>query len=154
MLSQSIREQIETIIKPIKFIASNQFYWSPESNEIYYDKNSLDHVGVWSLLHESGHALLGHSYYSNDFHLLSLEIAAWQKAKELANKLNLAIDQNHIEDCLDTYRDWIDKRSICPVCNIRSLQNDNFTNYNCFNCHSKWRVTPSRFCRPYRSVIY
>ena len=137
----------------LNFTPGKQFYWSPETKEIFYDQNYQDQKSDWSLLHETGHALLNHTIYKNDFHLLSLEVTAWEKAKDIAHDLKIIIDQNHIEDCLDTYRDWLAKRSTCPVCNIKSLQQTDFINYRCFNCHSIWKVTPSRFCRPYRSVI-
>ena len=82
--------------------------------------------------------------------LLKLEVEAWEKAKEVALKLDIKIDPNHIEDCLDTYRDWLYKRSVCPKCSNKSLQQSDFNHYECFNCHMRWRVTTSRFCRTYR----
>ncbi len=153
MILNKLTKYLQTNDYQVKFKAGHQFYWSPETKEIVYDQNYLNEKSDWSLLHETGHALLNHNFYKNDFHLLSLEVTAWEKAKEIANDLKIIIDQNHIEDCLDTYRDWLDKRSTCPVCNVRSLQQTNFINYHCFNCHSVWKVTPSRFCRPYRSII-
>jgi hypothetical protein len=51
---------------------------------------------------------------------------------------------------LDTYRDWLYKRSICPTCTAKCLQQGDFVHYRCFNCHTTWRVTASRFCRAYR----
>lgn len=107
---------------------------------------------VWSLLHETGHALLDHTSYKADFELLRLEVEAWERAKLLAADLDVAIDEDHIQDCLDTYRDWLFKRSICPQCNTKCLQQGDFVHYRCFNCHTVWRVSSSRFCRAYRST--
>ena len=136
----------------LKFVQGKSFYWSPETSEIFYSTQKNQREALWSLLHETGHALLNHTSYKADFELLSLELAAWEKAKELATEMNLQISQDHIEDCLDTYRDWLHKRSICPTCNTKCLQQDNHKFYSCFNCHTKWGVSTSRFCRAYRST--
>jgi len=128
------------------------FYWTPKTNEVFYNTKSDEPTSIWSLLHETSHALLGHTTYKSDFELLHLEVAAWEKAKEVAAEFDIIIDEDHIQDCLDTYRDWLYARSICPYCNNKSLQQSNLRHYQCFNCHAVWKVTPSRFCRAYRST--
>lgn len=142
--------ELKTKYPKLKFSSSDSFYWSPETKEVFYNHKAKGKVGKWSLLHEASHALLDHKYYDADFMLLRLEIEAWQKAKEVASSLAINIDENHIQDCLDTYRDWLYKRSICPKCSNKSLQQSDFKHYRCFNCHTSWRVTTSRFCRSYR----
>jgi hypothetical protein len=132
--------------------AGSQFCWSPETGEIFYNTSAKGARAAWSLLHETGHALLGHTSYKADFELLRLEVAAWDKARELAADIGVTIDENHIEDCLDTYRDWLYKRSICPTCSNKCLQQDDYKHYRCFNCHTVWRVSASRFCRAYRTT--
>ena len=129
---------------------SKQFSWSPETGEIFYKAGAKGKEAAWSLLHEAGHALLAHQRYEADFELLRLEVAAWERARGLAKGLGLQIDEVHIQDCLDTYRDWLYKRSICPTCTTKCLQQGDFVHYRCFNCHTVWRVTASRFCRAYR----
>lgn len=136
----------------LKFVPAQQFVWSPETGEILYSTSAAERPeAAWSLLHETGHALLGHKSYKADFELIRLEAEAWQKAQELGRDFAIEIDQDHIQDCLDTYRDWLYKRSICPVCTTKCLQQDDFVHYKCFNCHAVWRVSASRFCRAYRS---
>ena len=134
----------------LRFTPGKQFCWSPESGEVIYKAAAKTEKAPWSLLHETGHALLNHQTYKADFELLQMEIAAWEKAKQLAEEFEIEIDNEHIEDCLDTYRDWLYKRSICPTCTNKSLQQDDYVHYRCFNCHTVWRVTTSRFCRAYR----
>ena len=134
----------------LKFKKSNSFYWSPATKEIFYDQDASGKLNEWSLLHETGHALLDHKHYDADFVLIKLEVQAWQKAKEVASSLGIDIDDDHIQDCLDTYRDWLYKRSVCPKCSNKSLQEGDFRHYRCFNCHMRWRVSNSRFCRTYR----
>jgi hypothetical protein len=149
---QQIINRLKTNYPNIRFTAGKQFCWSPETNEVIYKSKQNDSKATWSLLHETGHALLDHSSYQADFELLRLEVAAWDKAKKMARQFNLSIDEDHIQDCLDTYRDWLYKRSICPNCNNKSLQQGDFVHYRCFNCHTTWRVTTSRFCRAYRKT--
>lgn len=136
----------------LQFTAGDQFYWSPETKEIFYNKDATDKTAIWSLLHETGHALLNHTNYSGDFELLQLEIAAWEKARELGKELHIEVSEDHIQDCLDTYRDWLHERSICPNCQTKCLQQDDHLHYRCFNCRTTWSVGASRFCRTYRTI--
>jgi hypothetical protein len=149
---QIIISKLVTDFPDLRFKAGKEFCWSPETNEIIYTTNDPSKHAVWSLLHETGHALLKHTTYKADFELIRLEVAAWEKAIQIASKINTKIDEDHIQDCLDTYRDWLYKRSICPNCTTKCLQQSDFVHYRCFNCHTIWRVTASRFCRAYRST--
>jgi hypothetical protein len=137
----------------VRFTAGKDFVWSPETQEVFYISNpKLRAQDAWSLLHETGHALLGHTSYKADIELIRLEMDAWDKAKELAAEFDIRIDEDHIQNCLDTYRDWLYARSICPGCTTKCLQSSNYTHYRCHNCHTTWKVTPSRFARPYRAT--
>ncbi len=149
---KNIITKITSEFPNLNYKVGSQFCWSPETNEIFYKKDAMGNRAVWSLLHETGHALLKHKTYKSDFELLRLEIEAWEKARYLSSKLKIVIDEEHIQDCLDTYRDWLYKRSICPTCTTKCLQQGDFVHYRCFNCHTKWRVTSSLFCRSYRST--
>ena len=135
----------------INFIEGSSFHWSPSKKQIIYKAASQDINDTWALLHEVGHALLKHSSYSSDFELLKLEVAAWEKAQEIQSKYSIKVDSEHIQNCLDTYREWLYQRSSCPSCNNTCLQTS-LTEYRCFNCHSVWEVTIARFCRPYRRL--
>lgn len=149
---ESTLKKLQAEFPKLQFTADKRFCWSPETKEIFYDGSKKSKKAAWSLLHETGHALLHHQTYAADFELLRLEIAAWEKAKEIAPKLGIEIDEEHIQDCLDTYRDWLYQRSICPTCHTKALQESDYRHYRCFNCHTIWRVTPSRFARPYRKT--
>lgn len=147
-LLNQLRSQFPTLI----YREGASFCWSPETQEISYAPRSDETSETWSLLHETSHALLGHKRYQTDFELIKMEVAAWEKAKELAKDFGITIDDNHVQDCLDSYRDWIYARSICPECGNKSLQQADLRHYRCFNCHGLWSVTPSRFCRAYRAT--
>ena len=146
---ENILAKLQKAYPTIDFVAGPRFYWSPAKTQVIYNFDSPGESTIWSLFHELGHALLGHNTYRSDFELLKLESAAWHKAKELAQPFGHAIDNDHIEDCLDTYRDWLYQRSTCPHCTSCSLQIDPKT-YCCFNCGGTWQVSASRLCRAYR----
>jgi len=134
----------------ISFRAADTFYWSPREQAVHY-RTTENATDTWSLLHETSHALLSHTDYGSDFELLSLEVAAWERAQSLAKELDVpAIDTEYIEDCLDTYRDWLHKRSACPDCGQTSLQTSERA-YRCLNCAETWQVTQNRHCRHYRA---
>lgn len=136
----------------ICFSQGDAFCWSPETKEVMYKQDLGQQSALWSLLHETGHALLDHRTYRTDLELLAMEVEAWEKAKELATEVGATIDEDHVQDCLDTYRDWVYKRSICPTCGTKSLQQGATPLYRCFNCHTTWKVSDSRFCRAYRTT--
>ena len=127
---------------------SHFFRWSPKEQTIYYASQETSE-DAWSLLHELGHALLQHSSYEQDMELLEKEVAAWQKALILGEEFAVTIDPDHIQNCLDTYRDWLHKRSQCPQCTSQGLQKPS-GEYFCINCGHTWLVSKERLCRPYR----
>lgn len=134
----------------LAFVRGDSFYWSPKGRTITYAAGSTQpEIAKWSLLHEVSHGLLGHEVYRSDFELMQLEVAAWQQARALAKHYGIKIDPEHVQDCLDTYRDWLHGRAACPTCGTVSMQQDPHT-YACFNCGTSWHVSNSRFCRPYR----
>jgi hypothetical protein len=135
----------------INFEAGDGFYWSPKSKSVIYKQNSKSKNIAWTLLHEIAHAQLRHKTYSRDIELLNMEVAAWDKAGQLAKKYSIKISEDHIQNCLDSYRNWLHQRSACPSCDTHTLQIDS-GHYRCFNCHTKWKVSAARFCRPYRKI--
>lgn len=147
LLERLQRQFPELVYKP-----GTVFCWSPQTSEVFYDSRALGEAALWSLLHETSHALLHHTAYRTDFELLRLEVAAWEQTRALAQDFGIILDEDHVQDCLDTYRDWLYARSICPRCTNKCLQQPDLRHYRCFNCHASWKVTPSRFCRAYRAT--
>ncbi len=134
----------------VVFAESTSFYWSPRTRTVYYDPAQLNTMhGQMALLHEAGHAILDHKHYSLDIELLGFEVSAWKAAIEQAIEWSIPVDAEHVEDCLDTYRDWLYARSTCPTCKANAPQITR-AEYKCINCSTTWSVSPSRFCRPYR----
>lgn len=136
----------------ISFVEHDTFLWSPKNSTVYIDSAaSPSQSSRWTLLHEFAHGLLDHQDYTSDLELLWLETAAWEEAKRLQKYYdkNNPIDEDHIQDCLDTYRDWLYARSRCPRCEQTGLQ-VNPKRYYCINCSQHWVVSQARFKRPYR----
>ena len=130
------------------------YYWSPGDTSVYVAKGDKSPEGIWALLHETGHAILQHERYFTDIELLQMEVEAWDQAQQLMKVLDIdgEIDEDHIQDCLDSYRDWLHKRSLCPDCTLSGIQTKPDT-YTCVFCHRKWKVSADLFCRPYRKKI-
>ena len=146
---------MENLIKRVKedhpgllFNSGRLQCWSPDKGKIYYAGGEHNH-SIEGLLHELGHARLDHNAYMSDLELLKKEVEAWQEALCLAGLYGVDFDEDHMQDCLDTYRDWVHKRSKCPLCSSAGLQ-DNEKQYTCLNCGHTWLVTTSRLYRPYR----
>jgi hypothetical protein len=146
--TQALVVELSEKFLPLTFVQDTAFYWSPKDRTIHYRAEN-NQIGNWSLLHELSHALLGHQDYKSDIELLIMESQAWHHAKLLAQEHEITIDEDHIQDCLDTYRDWLYHRSCCPRCTNAGLQ-FSLRLYRCFNCHASWQVSTSRFNRPYR----
>lgn len=137
----------------ITFVEGDNYIWSPEESCVYYDASRLDtSEGQLSLLHEVGHATLSHETYTHDIDLLKYELDAWEKAKDYAGDYSVTVDQDYIEDCLDSYRDWLKKRSTCPDCSFVNFQTSH-SSYDCFNCGCSWRVPISQVCRIQRRKV-
>lgn len=131
----------------ITFTSGNTFMWSPQTKTIEYVPESIhESNGIWSLLHELGHAQLNHITYTDDLELLIMEVSAWKQAQVLAKNYNVTIDPQHIDTCLESYRAWLHKRSKCVECGTHSMQ-INHTTYQCHNCNTKWEVSASRLCK-------
>lgn len=143
-------KQLQQKLPSVLFHEGDAFFWSPRDAAVTY-RSSKRIADQWSLLHEAAHALAKHKSYASDLELLLLEVEAWDKARLLGEEFGISIDEDHIQDCLDTYRDWLHQRSTCPRCSVVSLQVSP-SEYLCHNCDARWQVSASRFCRPYRRL--
>lgn len=101
---------------------------------IYEDCDGQDENGCrLQLLHELGHAILGHREFWADVERIKIERAAWEKARELAEQYNIYYDEEFVEEKLDSYRDWLHRRSQCPRCKATRFQTRG-GDYHCPNC--------------------
>ena len=124
---------LKSEFKQFNFISSNRFKWHPEKS-IYFDKNPDIPFEYFALqtLHELGHALEGHKDYKTDVKRLKMESEAWERARELlkthktwTTRYKITYDEDFAEDNLDTYRDWLHKKSKCKICGLTRYQKKN-----------------------------
>lgn len=145
-ITKTVVDQLALAYPAINFAAGKTFMWNPSNQTILYANDRVNTpAGSWSLLHEVGHALSNHTEFSSDLGLIKIEVEAWNKAKEIAKEFNIDIEEDHIQNCLDSYRDWLKKRSTCPDCNTVNMQHKD-KSYKCANCPCKWSVSESQLC--------
>ena len=89
------------------------------------------------LLLEVGHAVLEHKDFRTDVERLKMESLAWEKARELAKKYEVEFDEEFAEGELDSYRDWLHKKSRCPKCGLTRFQDAD--GYHCPMCENTKR---------------
>lgn len=138
----SLLSQLKTDYPDWKFEPGSQFMWSGSSQTIHYQEDDDPAY----LLHETAHATLGHSTYDRDIDLIKMERDAWHIAvNDLAPKYDITIDSRLVQANLDTYRDWLHARSLCPNCSSNGFQQKRSI-YSCPACMTKWRVNEARTC--------
>lgn len=143
-VTASLLEQLRNDFPDLTFAAGEDFRWSPEERTIYYDPTAAD--GDRSLLHETAHADLNHRDFTRDINLLKLEREAWSHARSvLAPRYDTEIESDVTEAALDSYRDWLHARSLCPQCGQTGLQQADRT-YRCLLCDHRWRANDARRC--------
>lgn len=136
----SIVSSLATAFPEFIFLPGNENRWSPNNKTVHYDPSSNPAY----LLHETAHGILGHSAYTRDIELLAIERDAWDYAKDsLANRFAVEIDEDTVADSIDTYRDWLHSRSLCPRCESTGVQQSS-RNYRCLSCGADWRVNEAK----------
>lgn len=127
----------------INLQAADSFSWIPTQSILRYDPcGSAEY-----LLHELAHAVLGHTSYHRDIDLLRIERDAWEYAElSLSSQYNTPISHDTIQGAMDSYREWLHARSICPACQATGLQVADLL-YSCPACLQQWTVNEARTCR-------
>ena len=87
------------------------------------------------ILHEVSHAICKHENFRMDVERLKMENEAWEKARELARHYDIEINEDLIQEELDTYRDWLHQKSRCPVCGLTRFQTPD-SRYHCPRCEN------------------
>ena len=113
-----------------KFRKAKKARWDAAGQVIYYTDDTRE------LMHELGHAVLGHRFIESDVGLLRQERAAWTKAQELAVIYEVDLDEEYIEGRMDTYRRWLHKRSLCGICRYNAVEEGG--RYRCVMCGNAW----------------
>ncbi len=125
----------------ITIVVGDDFKWSESEQTLMVTNNP--HANVY-VLHELAHGILKHTDFSLDIELIRQEREAWDYARSaLGPRYGVSIDEDLVEEALDTYRQWMHARSLCPTCGLTALQTKTST-YVCVNCRCSWRPNDAR----------
>lgn len=142
--TRSLIDKLAQDFPTIHFTSGEYFSWSPDASTVYYAEVQPKTSPL--LIHELAHGVLGHHAYTRDVELLALESEAWEEAKAIARKYAIEIDEDEVQDSLDTYREWMHARSTCPNCEAIGYQTG-AKSYQCIACLHTWRVNEARTCQ-------
>ena len=146
--TSSTLKQLIADFSSIHFSVGDDFQWSSDSNTILHPAiKTRDDMA--NLLHEIGHACLGHKEYARDVELLNMERQAWEYAVGTiapAYDIVLTMDDVIIDTALNSYRQWLHNRSTCPHCHAIGIEKVPGT-YQCLICHGSWTVNEARTCQ-------
>lgn len=123
-------EQLEQDYPEFRLMVGKKFAFKPPRTVMIGPKEPFFRLLT---LHEFSHAILGHRSFKIDVERLKMENAAWDKARELAQKYKIEVDDDLIQDELDTYRDWLHQKSRCPKCGLTRYQAPDGV-YHCPRC--------------------
>lgn len=149
-LMKNLLERLCSDYPQFTFTKDSFFQWSYQNQTIAYDPGHQHAMAL--LLHELAHALLNHRQFRYDIELVKKESEAWHHATTvLAPRYLVEITETIKEDAMDSYRDWLHARSLCPNCQTNSFQTKAGT-YMCLSCGCQWRANQARICelRRYR----
>ena len=129
-MNQDFLEKIKHDFKDFRFLEGRKFAFRPPKTIILGPPEPYSELLA---LHEVSHAILGHKDFKTDVSRLRMESEAWEKAKELAFKYKIEAEEDVIQEQLDTYRDWLHKKSRCPKCGLTRFQSADGI-YHCPRC--------------------
>lgn len=115
-----------------KFVTGKKFAFRPPKTIVIGPEEPQSDL---LLLHELGHAISGHRDFKVDVGRLKMEVEAWEKAQELADKYGVKFDMEVMEGELDTYRDWLHQKSRCPDCGLTRFETPDGI-YHCPRCEN------------------
>ena len=114
-------ERVKGDFLKLRFVSGAKFAFRPPRT-VVVPRDSDSPYDSLLLLHEIGHVLIGKYDFKTEVERLKIEVLAWEKAKELAVLYGVPIDEDMIEDELDTYRNWLHQKSRCPNCGLTRFQ--------------------------------
>lgn len=108
--------------KKFKFRPKKTIYYiPPEIFETETEKNPLETFPLL-LSHELAHASLKHFSYSTNLERLKIELAAWEETKKICKKFEIPFSEELMNLELDTYRDWLNQKSLCKTCGLTRFE--------------------------------
>ncbi len=123
-------EKIKKTYPKFKFKQGKRFSFHPKNTIIFAEDEENFEI---LLLHELGHALNGDFSFKTDVERLKIELNAWETAKSLAKTFKIPYNEEFIENELDSYRNWLHKKSLCKKCGLTCYQTPDGV-YHCPHC--------------------
>ena len=127
---EELVEKIRVDYPEFRFVEGRKFAFRPPKTVVLGPPEPAQEL---LLLHEVGHAVLEHNDFKTDVGRLKMEVGAWEKARELADTYGIEFDEEVMQEELDTYRDWLHKKSCCPSCKLTRFQDTDGV-YHCPRC--------------------
>lgn len=127
---EELLEQVKKDYSEYNFRGSRKFAFRPPSTILVGPRERRSDL---LLLHELGHAELKHRDFGLDITRIKMENEAWEKARELAAKYGVEFDDELVQGELDSYRDWLHRKSRCPACGLTRFQTPS-GEYHCPRC--------------------
>lgn len=127
--------QLEQDFPQFNWREGTRFRFRPPRT-IYYEKDLVGNEYnnyCLQLLHELGHAVLGHRDFRTDLDRLKMEVAAWEQARQFAAQYNIYYDEELVQEQLDSYRGWLHGKSRCKKCGLTRYQTKD-GEYHCPQC--------------------
>lgn len=131
-MTKDLLSQLKHDYPELRFIDGKKYAFRPPRTIILESKDSRND---YLLLHEVAHAICKHKFFKTDVERLRMESEAWEKAKELASYYDVEMNEDLVQDELDTYRNWLHKKSRCPNCGLTRFQTSD-GRYHCPQCNT------------------
>ena len=130
----------------LRFLEGRRFMYRPARTIYYENMGFLEGVGVdlelsqkliqeykLQVLHEVGHALSEHKFFRTDLQRVKMEREAWERARGLCEQYGVVYNEEFVEEKMDTYREWLHRKSRCPECGLTRYQTKD-GRYHCPGC--------------------
>ncbi len=116
----------------LRFVSGHKFAFRPPRTIVI---GAEEECSSLLLLHELGHAASGHREFKTDVARLKMEAEAWTAARGLAERYGVEWDEEVAQTELDSYRDWLHRKSRCPKCGLTRYQTPD-GEYHCPQCEN------------------
>ena len=131
-MNEAFLGQIQEDFSEFRFVSGKKFAFRPPKTIVLGPPEPFSELLT---LHEVSHAILKHKAFRVDVERLKMENEAWSKARELAGRYGIEVNEDIIQDELDTYRDWLHTKSRCKKCGLTCYQTLDGT-YHCPRCEN------------------
>lgn len=131
-MDAELLQRLKADFPEFRFVDGSKFAFRPPKTIVLGPPEPFSELLT---LHEVSHAILKHKTFRMDVERLRMESEAWEKSRELASKYDIEVNEDLIQDELDTYRDWLHNKSKCKSCGLTRYQTPDGI-YHCPRCEN------------------